>query len=73
MMKSYELKAARLAGISLIPDSTQWDWCVRATEIATFLDAVADNIPPWKFWLRPGIRLAAEVIRRLRDMKCGTP
>lgn len=70
MMRSYEMKAAREVGISLLPEATDRDWCQRATEIATFLDKVADAVPSWKFWIHPGLHLAAEIIRRLRDMKC---
>ena len=70
MMKSYEMKAARDVGLSLLPEATGSDWCRRATEIAAFLDKVADAMPAWKFWIRPGLHLAAEIIRRLRDMKC---
>ena len=71
-MKSYEVKAANLAGISLAPERTESDWCARATEIADFLDKVAGAVPAWKFWIRPGLRMAADIIRRLRDMKCGS-
>ena len=71
MMKSYEMKSARQVGITLLPEATDRGWCEKATEIAAFLDALAENVPAWKFWIRPGLRLAAEVIRRLRDMKCG--
>ena len=70
-MKNYEMKAAKWAGISLAPELTESGWCARATEIADFLDKVADAVPAWKFWIRPGLRMAAEIIRRLRDMKCG--
>ena len=69
-MKRYEVKAANLAGISLAPERTESDWCARAAEIAAFLDALAKTVPAWKFWIRPGLRLAAEMIRRLRDVKC---
>lgn len=69
-MKSYELKAAERAGISLVPSLTELPWCKTAAEIADYLEHLAQEIPPWKFWIRPGLRLAASLVRAIRDLKC---
>jgi hypothetical protein len=69
MMKRYEINAARKAGISLTP-ALDTNWCQVATEIADYLEHLAQEIPPWKFWIRPGLRLAASLVRTIRDLRC---
>lgn len=69
-MRDYELRAAERAGISLVPSLTELPWCKTAGEIADYLDHLAQEIPPWRFWIRPGLHLAAVMVRTIRDLKC---
>ena len=65
------LKATRLTGFSLEAVESGRDWCKTATDFANLLDKLSEGFPRWKFWIRPGLALAATVIRGVRDIKCG--
>lgn len=64
------LKAANLGNVNLATEVPEGRWCSILRELVGFLDALASNVPWYKSWQKPGLRLAAYALDQLRGLKC---
>jgi len=63
------VSAAAFGGVSLLPE-TDSRWCRVLTEAIAFLNALADGVPWYKAWVKPGLKMAAFALEQLRHIKC---
>ena len=69
-MEAYEKTAAIRAGIDVEFPDLSGGWCSAGAEIADYLRELSKVIPAWRFWVRPGLAVAAIAIDTLVRAKC---
>lgn len=64
------LNAADAGNVNLMAAHYDSRWCIILRELVDFLNALADSTSRWKFWVKPGLRVAAFALGQLRGLKC---
>ena len=69
-MKDVKL-ALNIAAAAVIDESAvgPW-WCAGVRQAAEVLRKASEDLPMWKWWVKPGLKLGAYVLDMLADAKC---
>jgi hypothetical protein len=74
-MKTSEKKLGLAIAINVAPDEVSPDkgWCRGLREAAAILKKAGEGLPFWRWWVKPGLNVAAACLTALADQFCSKP